>query len=126
MAHGVLGNLFSQRGAQAPPVSMSAAATLEVPDEAEVDRSFEYALDALPCNAMFCDSELILRYLNRSSRKTLLTLQEHLPVPVDQIAGNSIHIFHKSPQNIERILGARTASRNVINCRTMRLLRWGR
>ena len=38
---------------------------------ASVDRSFEFALDALPCNAMFCDRELILRYLNRASRKTL-------------------------------------------------------
>ena len=37
------------------------------------DRSFEFALDALPCNAMFCDRELILRYLNRASRKTLLS-----------------------------------------------------
>ena len=33
----------------------------------------------LPVNAMFCDRELILRYLNRASRKTLLSLQQHLP-----------------------------------------------
>jgi len=107
MAHGVLGNLFSQRSAEVLPASMIATATLEAPDEAEGDRSFEYALDAMPCNVMFCDRELILRFLNRSSRKTLLTLQEHLPVPVDQIVGNSIHVFHKSPPNIDRILGAR-------------------
>jgi methyl-accepting chemotaxis protein len=55
---------------------------------------------------MFCDRDLILRYLNRSSRKTLKTLQQYLPVPVDKIVGNSIHIFHKSPLNIEKILGA--------------------
>jgi methyl-accepting chemotaxis protein len=55
---------------------------------------------------MFCDRELILRYLNRASRKTLLTLQEHLPVAVDKIVGNSIHIFHKAPANVDRILGA--------------------
>lgn len=74
--------------------------------EAGFDRSYEYALDALPCNAMYCDRNLILRYLNKASRKTLLTLQQYLPVPVDQIVGNSIHIFHKAPPNIERILGA--------------------
>jgi methyl-accepting chemotaxis protein len=73
----------------------------------DVDRSFEYALDAMPCNAMFCDRELILRYMNRNSRKTLLSLQQYLPVPVDQIVGKSIHIFHKSPANIDRILGAK-------------------
>jgi len=56
---------------------------------------------------MFCDRELTLRYLNRSSRKTLLTLQPYLPVPVDKIVGNSIHIFHKSPSSIDRILGSK-------------------
>jgi methyl-accepting chemotaxis protein len=84
---------------------MDVGAALESRADAEVDRSFEYALDALPSNAMFCDRELILRYLNRASRQTLLTLQEHLPVPVDQMVGKSIHIFHKSPQNIDRIFG---------------------
>jgi methyl-accepting chemotaxis protein len=56
---------------------------------------------------MFCDRDLILRYLNKASRKTLRTLQQYLPVPVDKIVGNSIHIFHKSPPNIDRILGAK-------------------
>src|ERR1017187_4365378 len=69
MSHGVFGSLFSKNDAQVPPVAVS----LEEPSEstygAEADRSFEYALDALPCNAMFCDRELILRFLNRSSRK---------------------------------------------------------
>jgi methyl-accepting chemotaxis protein len=105
MSHGVFGGLFSQRGAPVSPVSMG----IEPPPQTapEADRSFEFALDALPYNAMFCDRELILRYLNRSSRNTLLTLQQYLPVPVDQIVGKSIHIFHKSPPNIDRILGAK-------------------
>ena len=106
MDHGLLDSLFSRHSTQALPVSMSSGAPVETQSEAEADRSFEYALDALPCNAMFCDRNLILRYLNRSSRKTLLTLQQYLPVPVDKIVGKSIHIFHKSPQNIDRILGA--------------------
>jgi methyl-accepting chemotaxis protein len=72
----------------------------------EQQRWFEYALEALPCNAMFCDRDLILRYLNASSRKTLRSLQHYLPVPVDQIVGKSIHIFHKNPDNVERVLGA--------------------
>jgi methyl-accepting chemotaxis protein len=107
MSHGVFGGLFSQRGGEARPVSMGLQALAQIAPETEVDRSFEYALDALPCNAMFCDRELILRYLNRASRNTLLTLQQYLPVPVDKIVGKSIHIFHKSPPNIDRILGAK-------------------
>jgi len=61
----------------------------------------------MPCNAMFCDRDLILRFLNRASIKTLRSLQQYLPVPVDRIVGNSIHIFHKSTANIDRILGAK-------------------
>jgi methyl-accepting chemotaxis protein len=107
MAHGLLGGLFSQRGTQDLPASMGIGALPVIQSEPEVNRNFEYALDALSCNAMFCDRELILRYLNRASRKTLLTLQQYLPVPVDQIVGKSIHVFHKSPPNIEKILGAK-------------------
>ena len=107
MAQGMLDSLFTRHSTQAPPVSMMIGTPVETLAVTEPDHSFEYALDALPCNAMFCDRELILRYLNRSSRKTLLTLQQYLPVPVDKIVGNSIHIFHKSPPNIDRILGAK-------------------
>ena len=107
MSHGMLGSLFSSRGEQAPPVSMSVPTFAQSASVSDIDRSFQYALDALPCNAMFCDRELILRYLNRSSLKTLQMLQQYLPVPVNQIVGNSIHIFHKSPPNIDRILGGK-------------------
>jgi methyl-accepting chemotaxis protein len=106
MAHGLLGTLFSRCNTKTFPVSIDVDADMEFRTDPVVDRSFEYALDALPSNAMFCDRELILRYLNRTSRKTLLTLQEHLPVPVDEMVGKSIHIFHKSAQNVDRILGA--------------------
>jgi len=81
-------------------------------------RSFEFALDALPVNAMFCDRNLVLRYLNRSSRKTLLTLQQYLPMPVEKLVGNSIHIFHKSPANIDALL-VRGIPSELISCRTM-------
>jgi methyl-accepting chemotaxis protein len=83
---------------QAPP---------QTEPDTDEDRSFEYALDALPANAMFCDRELILRYLNRSSRKTLKSLQQYLPVPVEQIVGKSIHIFHRNQAQIDRILGSK-------------------
>lgn len=100
MAHGVLERLFSSRE---EPAEQPGHFSCEVHEP--VDRSFEYALDALPCNAMFCDRDLILRYLNRSSRQTLRTLQQHLPVRVDEIVGKSIHIFHKSAARIETIMG---------------------
>ncbi|HTW80272.1 MAG TPA: methyl-accepting chemotaxis protein [Terracidiphilus sp.] len=103
MSHGLLGGLFSRAEDHAAPAVIEVEEV--VGDEAVVDRSFEYALDALPVNAMFCDRDLILRFLNRSSRKTLKTLQQYLPVPVEEIVGKSIHIFHKSEDGIDRILG---------------------
>jgi methyl-accepting chemotaxis protein len=105
MSQGLFGGLFSSSASKSPlnPVSAQPLANQDL--ESSVDRNFEFALNALPCNAMFCDRQLILRFLNRSSRKTLLSLQKHLPVPVDEIVGKSIHIFHKSPPNIEKILG---------------------
>jgi hypothetical protein len=112
MSHGLLGSLFSHHNAQKMPVSMGVGALPKARVEAQrveaqIDRTFEYALDALPVNAMFCDRDLILRYLNRASRQTLLTLQEHLPVPVSEIVGKSIHIFHRNQANIDRILGSK-------------------
>jgi len=106
MSHGIFGGLFSQARAQEPLVSLAEESDPQA-CWADADRSFEYAMDALSCNAMFCDRDLILRYLNRASRKTLRTLEQHLPVPVDQMIGESIHIFHKAPPNIDRILGAK-------------------
>ncbi len=107
MSHGILGGLFSQRSQPAPPMPAGFDRAVETDHQPGVDRSFQYALDALSCNVMFCDRELILRYLNRAALKTLRSLQEHLPVPVDKIVGKSIHIFHRSPENIERILGSK-------------------
>jgi methyl-accepting chemotaxis protein len=107
MSHGVFGGIFSQRSTVNPPIPVIIPATAQPADDTAIDRSFEFALDALPRNVMFCDRDLTLRYLNRCSIKTLQSLQEYLPVPVDQIVGNSIHIFHKSPATIDKIMGAK-------------------
>jgi len=107
MTQGRLGGLFSQRGSRTATSPDEAPVEVEDEPESAADTHFKAALDCLPCNVMFCDRELILRYLNRASRKTLLTLQQYLPVPVDQIVGKSIHIFHKHPDNVDRILGAK-------------------
>ena len=78
MPHGVFAGMFAQRtyagaACSADQFAPPEVTLAEVAASREVDRSFEFALDALPCNAMFCDRDLILRYLNRSSRKTLLS-----------------------------------------------------
>lgn len=103
MSHGLLGGLFSRQQERATAAVMEFEETVDA--QAAQDRTFEYALDALPANAMFCDRELILRFLNRSSRKTLKTLQQYLPFAVDELVGKSIHVFHKSQDRIDSVLG---------------------
>ncbi|MGC9224816.1 MAG: methyl-accepting chemotaxis protein [Terracidiphilus sp.] len=107
MAQGLLGGLFAHRDSAPPPAVVDEAGAPETAPAVEVDRSFQSALDAIPANAMFCDRDLILRYINKSSRKTLLSLQPYLPLPVDQLIGKSIHLMHKNPARVDRILGAK-------------------
>ncbi len=107
MAKGSVGGWFSR---QNEPTAASTLVEEKPQFELEpvpVDRIFEFALDALSENVMFCDRNLILRYMNRKSKETLRSLQQYLPVPCDQIQGKSIHIFHKHPENVDQILGAK-------------------
>jgi methyl-accepting chemotaxis protein len=104
MAPGVFNSFFSSPKTSPPPEIVED--THPAQNAASADGLFEFALDALPCNAMFCDRELILRYLNQSSRKTLRKMEQYLPCKVEEIVGKSIHIFHKNPPNVEKVLGA--------------------
>jgi hypothetical protein len=69
MSHGLFAGLFAGRGTPepvpVPSVTMGALAPAGSADALPTDRSFQYAIDALPCNVMFCDRDLILRYLNK-------------------------------------------------------------
>jgi methyl-accepting chemotaxis protein len=70
------------------------------------DQIFRWALDALPMNVMFCDRQLTLRYLNQASQKALKSLQQYLPVPVEEMIGKSIQIFHRNHSRVEQIMGS--------------------
>jgi hypothetical protein len=61
MSHDVFAGMFSHRNAQTLSDAMAVQANTEPAFDPDADSSFKYALDALPCNAMFCDRELILR-----------------------------------------------------------------
>ncbi|WCL55403.1 methyl-accepting chemotaxis protein [Gimibacter soli] len=62
-------------------------------------------LDKMPINAMLCDPQTLeMIYMNETSRHTLMGLQHLLPIPVDDIIGKSIDVFHKDPSHQRRIL----------------------
>jgi methyl-accepting chemotaxis protein len=61
-------------------------------------------LDTVPFNVIFADREFIIRYLNPMSIKVLKSLEQYLPVKVDEIVGQCIDIFHKNPAHQRRLL----------------------
>ncbi len=50
-----------------------------------------------PSNIILADTDLNITYLNPASVTTLKSLEQHLPVRVDDIVGQSVDIFHKNP-----------------------------
>ncbi|HVZ00510.1 MAG TPA: methyl-accepting chemotaxis protein [Dongiaceae bacterium] len=62
-------------------------------------------LDELPISIITCDLDFKINYINRSSVRTLSSLQQYLPVPADKLIGQSIDVFHKNPQHQRRLLG---------------------
>jgi len=61
-------------------------------------------VENMPINVMFADRDLVIRYMNPASLKTLRSIQHLLPVSVDQIVGTCIDQFHKDPSHQRRIL----------------------
>ncbi len=59
-----------------------------------------------PVNIILADTSLRITYLNPASRRTLQSIEHLLPVPVDQIVGQSIDIFHKNPAYQRRLLSS--------------------
>jgi len=73
--------------------------------QAEADASrVTSMMENAPINIMCTDLDLKLRYMNPASVKTLRSLQQYLVVPVDQMIGQTIDIFHKHPEHQRRML----------------------
>ncbi len=53
---------------------------------------------------IMADNDLKIRYLNPASKEALSKMEQHLPVRVDNIIGQSIDIFHKNPDHQRRIV----------------------
>lgn len=60
----------------------------------EVARLYQ-VLDLVATKVVYCDKDLIIRYVNRSAKDTLRKLEQHLPKRVHELVGCSIDIFHK-------------------------------
>lgn len=58
-----------------------------------------------PINIMLANTEGTIVYMNPASREKLKSIENLLPVKVDQIVGGSYDVFHKNPSHQRRLLG---------------------
>ncbi|MBT5861208.1 MAG: group 1 truncated hemoglobin, partial [Alphaproteobacteria bacterium] len=78
--------------------------TQKIQKDAEAAR-LQQMVENMPINVLLAEPEnLSITYMNKASRDTLKTLQQFLPVKVDDMIGQSIDIFHKDPSHQRRIL----------------------
>ena len=56
-------------------------------------------IDDMPVAVMTADpkNEFRINYFNATSRKTLTTIEQHLPIKVSEMLGRSFDVFHKNP-----------------------------
>ena len=77
--------------------------TQAVKDKANADR-IQSMVENAPINIMMTDLDLNVTYLNPESEKTLRSIQHLLAIPVDQILGSNIDVFHKNPSYQRELL----------------------
>ncbi|SFG59604.1 methyl-accepting chemotaxis protein [Methylobacterium gossipiicola] len=63
-------------------------------------------IDDMPVAVMTADpkNEFRINYFNATSRKTLGSIERHLPIKVDQMMGASFDVFHKNPHHQRNML----------------------
>lgn len=61
-------------------------------------------VECAPINMMFADNDLVLQYMNDASLETLRSIEDDLPVKVDEIEGSFIDIFHQHPEHQRALL----------------------
>ena len=66
-------------------------------------------LDSAPINVLMADRDGTITYMNAASDRTLRTLEDLLPVKVDDIIGGSYDVFHPNPARQRAILSDPTS-----------------
>jgi methyl-accepting chemotaxis protein len=61
-------------------------------------------MENAPVNVIYADASFKITYVNPKSLETLKSIEEHLPIAVDEIIGSSIDVFHKNPAHQRKLL----------------------
>lgn len=71
--------------------------------ESEVEK-IRQIVENSPNNIMQADTDLVIRYMNPASLKTLKQIEHLLPCRAEEVVGKSVDIFHKNPEHQRRML----------------------
>jgi methyl-accepting chemotaxis protein len=62
-------------------------------------------IENVPNNVLFCDIENFnIVYANKTSLKTLESLEKYIPIKASELIGANIDVFHKNPAHQRRLL----------------------
>lgn len=95
--------IFDQHKKPLKVIKFATDVTEAVRSEEQVSR-IQSMMECMPINAMMCDLDFKLNYINPKSRETLRGLEKLLPIPVDKMLGSSIDVFHKNPSHQRKLL----------------------
>ncbi|WDI43439.1 methyl-accepting chemotaxis protein [Bremerella sp. P1] len=95
--------IFDKNGKPSKVVKIAIDITSRLEEQQEQTR-LKNMIENLPLNIMFADRDLIIRYVNPASRETFKKIAHLLPVPIEEVIGSPLGIFHANPQHQEQIL----------------------
>jgi methyl-accepting chemotaxis protein len=95
--------IIDKEGKYTGPMITWDLATVRIQQEKKVSRLAGF-VENNPGNMIAADKDFIIQYMNPASKKVLGTLEQYLPVRVDEIIGQSVDIFHKNPAHQQKIL----------------------
>ncbi|MDX1968431.1 MAG: PAS domain-containing methyl-accepting chemotaxis protein [Planctomycetaceae bacterium] len=93
-----------QRGNLAKVVKFATEVTAEIQARDQAVRT-QNMMDNLPINVVMAGRDTKIVYMNPATVRTLKTIEHLLPVPVDQLKGQSFDILHRMPEMQRRIVG---------------------
>jgi methyl-accepting chemotaxis protein len=95
--------IYDSEGTYMGPMATWEFVTERLAYEQEMAKS-QSIIENAPSNIMMADLDLNIQYINPAMRKSLAAIEEHLPVPVDEVVGSNLDIFHANPSHQRRIL----------------------
>jgi len=85
-------------------VKFATEVTAEMKSREEAAR-IQNMMDNLPINVVFAGKDTKISYVNPSAMRTLKKIEHLLPVPAEQLKGQSFDILHKAPEMQRRVVG---------------------